>query len=93
MRGRQVSDKRILHGARAKITMTLDGETIEIKPMTEIFYTCLPPEPIRPWYVRLWRWFFPERIKPFTSITVPMCFYTHPTAESLRETICSKEPK
>jgi hypothetical protein len=51
-----------------------------------------PPEPRRPWYVRLWRRFFPRRIKPFTTITLPMCLYKHPTREELVKTIVGDEP-
>lgn len=44
----------------------------------------------RPWYVRLWRWFFPIRTKDFTTFTPPLCFYTHNKRETLVKIMTEK---
>ncbi len=52
-----------------------------------------PHEPKRPWYFRLWRWFFPVKTPEFTKITMPMCFYTHPRREDLVRLLTEPEDK
>jgi len=48
-----------------------------------------PPEP---WYKRLWRWFFPIKVKPFTTITIPQCFHTHDKREDLVKLMTETQP-